>query len=139
MDIQLHHDFSLANLDELQQIYLSVGWKRRDIGIIRKILAASTHVTIAMDGQRMVGFGRAISDGVFNAAIYDVVVHPDYQRHGIGKRIVEDLLHRLRDISCVHLIATTGNEHFYRGVGFKKVKTAMARYLSPALDSEYLE
>jgi ribosomal protein S18 acetylase RimI-like enzyme len=139
MDIQLHHDCSLANLDEMQQIYSSVGWKRHDTEIIRKILASSTHVTIAMDGQRMIGFGRAISDGVFNAAIYDVVVHPDYQRRGIGKRIMEDLLHRLRDISCVHLIATTGNELFYRRVGFKKIKTAMARYLNPALDSEYLE
>ena len=57
---------------------------------------------------------------------------------GVGKLIMEDLLNNLRDISCVHLISTTGNENFYRCVGLKRVKTAMARYLNPALDEEYL-
>ena len=99
----------------------------------------STHVTFAIGDNRILGFGRAISDGVFNAAIYDVVVHSDYQGMGIGKLIIEDLLHNLRDVSCVHLISTTGNESFYRQAGLKKTKTAMARYLNPVLSEKYLE
>ncbi|WP_244401918.1 GNAT family N-acetyltransferase [Parageobacillus sp. KH3-4] len=96
------------------------------------------HCACFFDG-RIVGFGRALSDGVFNAAIYDVVVHRDFQKRGIGKAIVEDLLAQLRHVSCVHLIATTGNEPFYQQAGFKKIKTAMGRYLSRDLAREYLE
>lgn len=139
MDVQIHNDFASANVGELQDVYTSVGWTKHTPDIIKKVFEASTHVTIATNNNMVVGFGRAISDGVFNAAIYDVVVHSDYQSMGIGKLIIEDLLHNLRDVSCVHLIATTGNEAFYRRLGLKKAKTSMARYLNPAMEKQYLE
>ncbi len=89
--------------------------------------------------NRVIGFGRATSDGAFHAAIHDVVVHSDYQGSGVGRLIIGDLLHNLRDVPCVHLVSTTGTEGFYRLAGLKKVKTSMARYLNPALEKEYLE
>jgi GNAT superfamily N-acetyltransferase len=88
---------------------------------------------------RIIGFGRAMTDGVFNAAIYDVVVHLDFQKQVIAKKIMEFLLDKLRNVSCVHLISTTGNEDFYRNLGLKRVRTGMARYLNPLLSDEYLE
>jgi len=139
MEVKLHNDFTSVNLNEIQQVYASVGWMKHNPYIIRQIFKASTHITIAMNDNRVIGFGRAISDGVFNAAIYDIVVHSDYQGSGVGKLIIEDLLHNLQSVSCVHLISTSGNEGFYRRAGLKKVKTSMARYLDPALDEEYLE
>lgn len=139
MEVKLHNDFTSVNLNEIQQVYASVGWMKHNPYIIRQIFIASTDVTIAMNDNRVIGFGRAISDGVFNAAIYDVVVHSDYQGSGVGKLIIEDLLHNLQNVSCVHLISTSGNEGFYRRAGLKKVKTSMERYLDPALDEEYLE
>ncbi|MEK1829489.1 GNAT family N-acetyltransferase (plasmid) [Priestia megaterium] len=87
----------------------------------------------------MVGFGRAISDGVFNAAIYDVVIEDIHQNKGFGQQIIGNLLAQLKEISCVHLVATTGNEEFYRKIGFSKLKTAIARYLNPTLTEEYVE
>ncbi|MDV6379476.1 GNAT family N-acetyltransferase [Sporosarcina sp. GW1-11] len=71
--------------------------------------------------------------------MYDVVVHQKYQGQGIAKKIMEYLLDKLRNVSCVHLIATTGNEEFYRKLGLNKVKTGMARYLSSSLSDAYLE
>jgi GNAT superfamily N-acetyltransferase len=139
LDVNLHNDFASTNLEEMQQVYASVGWTKHNTDIIRQVFNASTHVTIVTSDNRVVGFGRAISDGVFNAAIYDVVVHADYQGTGIGKLIIDDLLYNLRDVSCVHLISTTGNEDFYRRAGLKRVKTSMARYLNPTLAQEYLE
>ena len=41
-------------------------------------------------------------------------------------------------MSCVHLVATTGNEEFYQNLGLKKAKTGMARYLSANLSDAYL-
>ncbi|MED3561885.1 GNAT family N-acetyltransferase [Bacillus xiapuensis] len=123
----------------MRGVYESVGWNKHSNEVIKQVFEASNvHVFAELDG-RIVGFGRALSDGVFNAAIYDVVVHKEYQKLGIAKRILDLLLAQLQNVSCIHLISTTGNEEFYRKAGFKKIKTGMARYLNSTLIAEYLE
>lgn len=137
--MEIHSDFSKANLDEIKDIYTSVGWTKHTKGIIQQVFEASNVIALVTVEDRIVGIGRAMSDGVFNAAIYDVVVHRDFQKQGIARKIMEYLLGQLRDVSCVHLISTTGNEEFYRKLGLKRIKTGMARYLNPKLMDEYLE
>lgn len=139
MNISILNTIENVDWSRMKEIYHSVGWKKHNEEKIKKIFTLSNVVTIAYDKDKIVGFGRAMSDGVFNAAIYDVVIEDTYQYKGIGQQIIDDLLAQLKDISCVHLVATTGNEEFYRKVGFSKMKTGMARYLNPALTEEYLE
>ncbi|WP_129692435.1 GNAT family N-acetyltransferase [Gottfriedia acidiceleris] len=139
MDIEIHSDFANANLDEMKEVYASVGWTKHTNEIIRQVFEASNVVALVKVNGRIIGIGRGITDGVFNAAIYDVVVHRDFQRQGIAKKIMEFLLDKLSNFSCIHLISTTGNEGFYRKLGLKKLKTGMARYLNPSLSDEYLE
>jgi len=139
MNISILNTTENVDWSRMKEIYHSVGWKKHNEEKIKKIFTLSNVVTIAYDKDKIVGFGRAMSDGVFNAAIYDVVIEDTYQHKGIGQEIIGDLLAQLKDISCVHLVATTGNEEFYCKVGFSKLKTGMARYLNPALTEEYLE
>jgi ribosomal protein S18 acetylase RimI-like enzyme len=139
VNIHIHRDLSNANWQEMKEVYESVGWTKHTQEVIQQVFKASNIIALALCDGRIVGFGRALSDGVFNAAIYDIVVHRDFQGRGIGKAIVEDLLDQLQHISCVHLIATTGKERFYQQTGFKKVKTAMGRYRNRDLAQEYLE
>lgn len=72
--------------------------------------------------RELVGFGRATSDGVFRAVLWDVVVARDQQGQGIGRRIVETLLtsRQVRATERVYLMTTTG-ESFYEKLGFTKV------------------
>lgn len=137
--MEILSDFSKANLDEMLDIYASVGWSKHTKEIIQQVFEASNVIALATVDGRIIGIGRAMSDGVFNAAIYDVVVHQDFQKQGIARKVMEYLLEELRDVSCVHLISTTGNEEFYRKLGLKTIKTGMARYLNPKLMDEYLE
>jgi GNAT superfamily N-acetyltransferase len=139
VNIHIHRDLSKANWQEMKDVYESVGWTKHSVEIIQQVFEASNVIALAVYNGRIVGFGRALSDGVFNAAIYDVVVHRDFQGHGIGKAIIEDLLEQLKHVSCVHLIANTGKEEFYQKAGLKKLKTAMARYRNFDLAREYLE
>lgn len=127
------------DIPALKEVYQSVGWLKHDEETIRKIFSASTHTVFAMEDHKIVGFSRALSDGVFNAAIYDVVVHKEFQGRGIARILVDDLLNQFHKISCVHLISTTGNEDFYQKIGFRKLKTGMAKYLREGLATEYLE
>lgn len=138
MDIKIHSDYANANIDEINEVYSSVGWTKHTNEIIRKVFEASNVIALVTVNGRIIGIGRAMTYGVFNSAIYDVVVHRDFQKQGIAKKIMDFLLNKLSNVSCVHLISTTGNEGFYRKLGFKKLKTGMARYLNPMLSDEYL-
>ncbi|UPW81527.1 GNAT family N-acetyltransferase [Lysinibacillus sp. Ag94] len=130
--VSLKYDVGENELTMLKEVYQSVGRMKHDERIIKKVFNASTHQVFAVKDHKIIGFARALSDGVFNAAIYDVVVHKIYQRSGIAKILLED-------VSCIQLIATTGNEPFYEKIGFKKLKTGMAIYKNPQLAEEYLE
>ena len=137
--ITIKSEIEGSELQELLEIYRSVGWMKHDEEIIRTVFNASTHKVFAVTEGRIIGFARALSDGVFNAAIYDVVVHKDHQGKGIARLLLENLLDELKNVSCIHLISTTGNTTFYEKCGFKKLTTGMAIYRNPQLASEYLE
>lgn len=135
----LDRRFDNKDLTQLKSIYHSVGWMKHNEGIIKKVFEASSHYVFATENNMIVGFARALGDGIFNAAIYDVVVHKDYQGKGIARKLMEDILQQLKDHSCIHLIATTGNDTFYSKLGFQSLKTGMGIYKSPLLTQEYLE
>lgn len=137
--VLLKYDVEENELTMLKEVYQSVGWMKHDERIIKKVFHASTQQVFAVKDHKIIGFARALSDGVFNAAIYDVVVHKNYQGRGIARTLLEDIIHQLEDVSCIQLIATTGNEPFYEKIGFKKLKTGMAIYNNPQLAEEYLE
>ncbi|WP_259342368.1 GNAT family N-acetyltransferase [Mammaliicoccus sciuri] len=132
-------EFKSENIDSIKEVYESVGWLGHDKEKIENIFHNSSHVVIVKNYDEVIAIARALSDGVFNAAIYDVVVKKTYQQKGISRKMIEILLEDLKQISCIHLISTTGNEELYRKLGFKKLKTGMAIYKSIKLDSEYTE
>ena len=139
MSVKILNQFEPDKMKEIKDVYHSVGWFKHTDEIISKIFLRSDIVSLAVFEGLIVGVGRALTDGVFNATIYDVVVHQDYQRRGIASQIMRNLLEQLKDVSCILLVSTSGNEAFYRKHGMKNLKTGMARYLNPTLTEEYLE
>jgi hypothetical protein len=61
----------------MKEVYESVGWTKHTEEVIQQVFEASNVIALAFCDGRIVGVGRALSDGVFNAAIYDVVVGVD--------------------------------------------------------------
>ena len=84
------------------------------------MLTGSTVVVSRWRGKRMVGFGRATSDGIHRAVLWDVVVAGDLQGRGLGRRVVEALLSAkaIRNAERVYLM-TTKSAVFYRQLGFQ--------------------
>jgi len=72
------------------------------------------------DAERLVGFGRIVTDEVLHAMIYDLIVHPDYQMRGIGSRILERLVDQcLRlGIRDIQLFCARGKRAYYEKRGF---------------------
>lgn len=132
---------SLENLDwdELAQLYVDVEWDSFPKYKLQKAFNASYLVSLAYLDGKLIGCGRVVSDGVFYGCIYDVIVHPDFQGIGIGKKVMTDILTQCSDIFFLQLTATHGREGFYEKLGLRKHKTAMGRYTHPAPAKEYLE
>lgn len=84
------------------------------------MLRGSQAVVSAWRGGELVGFGRATSDGVFRAVLWDVVVAKEHQGQGLGRQLVEELLDSpaLRGIERVYLMTTKG-AGFYARLGFE--------------------
>ena len=83
-------------------------------------------VFIRREGQ-LIGFGRAISDGVFQAAIYDVAVIPEYQAQDIGATIIKTIMNKFSNCNFI-LYAAPGKEGFYQTLGLRKMKTGMVLF-----------
>ena len=139
MNIELYDKYNEKYLNDIYQIYSSVGWTNHNKNNIHEIFSNSTFVTLASHNDKIIGFARALSDGVFNAAIYDFVVKNEFQSQSIGIQILNHILIQIGSLSCIHLISTTNNMKFYEKAGFRKLKTGMVLYQSESLKMEYTE
>ena len=83
-------------------------------------------VCYAFDDAQLVGVGRAISDGEYHACVYDVAVLPAYQRRGVGRLVMENLLERL-PVWRVLLVAAVDVQPFYSQQGFALYPDTMAK------------
>ena len=96
-------------------------WARgRSFTQLRRLLAGSDAVVSVWRGKRLVGFGRATSDGFSRAVLWDIVVAGDLQGHGLGRRVLEELLHApaVVGVERVYLM-TTKSAGFYCQLGFQ--------------------
>ena len=107
-----------------------------------KIAAENSHtVCSAYVDKKIVGFGRAISDGQYQSAIYDVVVLPEYQNQGVGRLVMEAILEKLPKSGLVLIFVAPGKQDFYRKFGFGNLKTGMGLFPHPEMSRAkgYLE
>tara|TARA_B100000131_G_C18087099_1_gene600642 strand:- start:691 stop:1236 length:546 start_codon:yes stop_codon:yes gene_type:complete len=114
-------DFDLIELEQLLQ---SVGWGRRPVRRVRKALDNSL-LKVGLwrhDAKfpRLVGFARCTGDGVLDATIWDVAIHPVYQGFGLGKELMAYILKMLKlmGINKVTLFADPGVVSFYKTQGW---------------------
>ncbi|HJO95975.1 MAG TPA: GNAT family N-acetyltransferase [Victivallales bacterium] len=120
------------NWEQLTELYGEIGLvagygKKKDLIKIKKAFKSSFKVITAWDKNKLVGAGRLVSDGACYGMIFDIGVLPEYQKKGIGRKIVLRLLEENQNL-CIHLTSTFGNEKFYNKLGFCSHKTAMAKY-----------
>lgn len=120
--IQFCDHRSRLDLLQLQALFqVTAFWaQNRRLEDLEVAIANSDPVITAWDGDRLIGFARATSDGVYRATIWDVVIHPDYQGAGLGRKLVETVLShpRMNRVERIYLM-TTHQQHFYKRIGFQ--------------------
>jgi ribosomal protein S18 acetylase RimI-like enzyme len=88
-------------------------------------LRGSSHVVLACDGRRVVGFVTAISDGVLSAYIPLLEVVPEYQHRGIGRELTRRLLAQLDGLYMIDLSCDEDVVPFYERLGLERLDAAM--------------
>ncbi len=87
---------------------------------LAKALNESAFMVSAFDEDRLVGFGRVVSDSI-HAIVYDLIVAPDHQRQGIGGEILDRLVKHCQEahIRDIQLFCARGTRAFYERHGFE--------------------
>lgn len=118
-------------LTELLDLYNSVGWYAytTEPDTLKRAVEQSLVVHTLWDQTKLVALIRAVGDGETILYIQDLLVHPDYQRRGHGKRLLEELIAVYPHVRQKMLLTddSTKTQHFYEAVGFKEVSTQQAR------------
>jgi ribosomal protein S18 acetylase RimI-like enzyme len=112
---------------QLLHLYRQAPWaKHRNLDETKAMLAKTDVVLSAWDGTRLVAFGRVLTDYVYRATIWDVIVDRDYQGRHIGTEIVRKILNHasLQHVELFWLCTRTPG--FYERLGFSaKEQTGM--------------
>ena len=98
--------------------------KNRTINDLKKCLANSDVVISLWVGNEIVGFGRALTDGIYRGMLWDIVIDKNHQGKGFGKLIVNNLLssNKIRNTKKLYLM-TTNKKLFYSQFDFEEVTT----------------
>ena len=96
--------------------------KNRTIKDLKKCLANSDVIISIWVGKEIVGFGRALTDGIYRGVLWDIVIDQNHQGKGYGTLIVENLLSskKIKNTKKLYLM-TTNKKLFYSQLDFKEV------------------
>jgi len=113
----------LPTAEQWMALRASMGWATFPPEVAEKSLNATWYCVCAFDGDKLIGMGRVLGDGVISFYIGNVMVLPSYQNEGVGKRIIERILAHVERNAAPGAIASLfsikGKEGFYGQLGFE--------------------
>lgn len=115
---------------QVRELLKSVEMGHHEPEIHQKAFTNSYAVIFLLQDDRLLGMGRAVSDGVYQAGLYDIAVLQEFQGRGFGRLILEKLMKRLHGMNVI-LYANPGRSGFYEKFGFRTLRTGMIRFTNP--------
>ncbi|MBG0962503.1 GNAT family N-acetyltransferase [Bacillus sp. SRB1LM] len=121
-----------TDFNKLLALYESLGWNSLQLTVneLEQMCKQSWYAMYVFDDKKLVGMGRIISDGVITGVICGVCVLPEYQSIGIGKEIVERLIHHCQQNKVIpQLICVEKLQSYYESIGFQAFAIGMKKHI----------
>lgn len=117
-EVYLSEDLMKHEVPDLRE---SVGWERRDKDFPLLFERCLFWVSVKNETKKLVAFGYISGPGIEHGYLEDIIVHPEYQRMDIGKRLVKKLLKKAEEkgISIITVTFQEKHKEFYLSCGFK--------------------
>ena len=122
--MQLLHTLTSAQTDELAALYRDVWWAHDRVRPdIDRALDGSLPFALVDDAGHLAGFARVVTDGVFKATIFDVIVAPEHRGTGLGQRLLDTIMDHPTVAGCRHVELQCKPDlvDFYARWGFAEV------------------
>lgn len=114
-------ELSDSNVKYIYELLSECYWRKGiDLNVVTKFIENSYCVSILNDSKETIGFSRVITDYVSYGFITDVVVHKDYRRQGLAKKMIDWFLYSkyFKGVTHWSLITTDESIKIYEGLGF---------------------
>lgn len=130
MEIRAIH---ASEVDAARLLLAANGWGHRvaDAAAFRQLVERSQRVAVAVEDGAVIGFARALCDGLSNGYLSMVVVAEARRRRGIGRRLVEFVIGDDPRITWVLRAGRAAEAPFFRKLGFAESSVAMERLRAP--------
>ena len=138
MELKIKTDCSEVDWQVIADSLKKVGMAYHEPEVHKRAFEASHTTVFIYEESQLIGFGRAISDGEYQGAIYDIAVLPEAQGKGVGRIIIQAILDKLPTCNFI-LYATPGMEEFYKKLGFGLMTTGMAIFTNPEAMERFTE
>lgn len=116
---------------QLQELFASVEWESaKHPGKLHLAVKNSHKVITAWDGKKLIGLINSLSDGAMTAYFHYMLVRPEYQGKGVGKKILDMILEEYKDFPTKVLISYEDAQEFYRKSGFATEKGTIPFFIS---------
>ena len=126
LDVMEYRAPSQSELPALRALLCSNGWEHRiadDAWFAQ--LVASSHALVAIESGSVVGFARAVTDGLSNGYLSMVVVSGEHRHQGIGSRLVREIVGVSPGVTWVLRASRPGAREFFETLGFRPSSDAM--------------
>jgi len=114
----------IPTVEEYQSLRNTVGWSKVNDTAVNMSLKNSLYSVCLYNNNQIIGMGRIIGDAGIYYYIQDVIVLPNFQRKGLGKKIMNSIVKYLADnadsTAFIGLMAAKGFWKFYEDYGFQR-------------------
>lgn len=126
MNIKYLKDWKNLDFNQIIDLYKSVEWFAYSENPVDLKVAFdnSTYISVAKDGELVVGLIRSLSDQVSINYIQDILIHPDYQKKGVGRKLLQACLDSHKSVRT-NMLLTDDEEkqlNFYQSMGFANTR-----------------
>jgi predicted GNAT family N-acyltransferase len=122
MNYTIVHQLTENQILELVDLYQYEFWsKGRTYPDVAKMISASNIIIALIDeDERLIGFSRVLTDFVYRATIYDVIIKSTHRSQGLGAKLIDAIIHhpQLLIVEQLALYCLPEMTPFYERWGF---------------------